>query len=125
MPKYRKFNILSQKKNCCGPTVGEAVSNFLMSKKSMNCTKKTVRSYTDTLKPFQTFCDLQGVKNLADIDNFFVDNYFADMADKGHSDGGMHAYYRSLRTFMRWSWNVYNFDSICPILVLHKPSCGI
>ena len=26
----------------------------------------------------------------------------------------MHAYYRSLRTFMRWSWDVYNIDSTCP-----------
>lgn len=114
MANYRKFNILSTKKNCCGPTVGEALSAFIMSKKSMNCTKQTVRSYTDCLRPFQTFCDHQGIKNLEEIDNFFVDRYFADMRDKGHSDGGMHAYYRSLRTFMNWSWSVYNFNSICP-----------
>ena len=114
MAQYRKFNILSSRNNCSGLTVCEAISSFIMSKKSMNCTKKTVQSYTDTLKPFQTFCDLQGIKNLGDVDNFFVDSYFANMRDKGHSDGGMHAYFRSLRTFLNWSWSVYNFDHTCP-----------
>ena len=46
----------------------------------MNYTKQTVRSYTDALKPFQSFCNLQR-KKLWDIENFFVDNYFADMKD--------------------------------------------
>ena len=114
MAQYRKFNILSSRKICCGPTVSEAISDFITSKKSMNCTKQTVRSYIDTLKPFQSFCDLQGKKLLGDIDNFFVDHYFADMKDKGHSDGGMHAYYRSLRTFMNWAWSVYKFDTTIP-----------
>ena len=87
MANYRKFNILSTRKNCCGPTVCEAVSAFIMSKKSMNCTKQTVRSYTDCLRPFQTFCDHQEIKNLEEIDNFFVVRYFADMRDKGASAG--------------------------------------
>ena len=56
MAKYHKFNILSSKKVGKSPTVSEAVSNFLISKKSMNCTPKTVQSYTDALKPFVTFC---------------------------------------------------------------------
>ena len=114
MAKYHKFNILSSKKIGKSPTVSEAVSNFLISKKSMNCTPKTVQSYTDALKPFVTFCGLQGIKELGDVDNFFVDAYFADMAAKGHSAGGMHAYYRNLRTFMNWAWPIYNFPTTCP-----------
>ena len=72
MAKYHKFNILSSKKVGKSPTVREAVSNFLISKKSMNCTPKTVRSYTDTLKPFLTFCSLQGVTQLENIDKLIA-----------------------------------------------------
>ena len=114
MATYRKFKILAAKKVRKSPTVSEAVSDFLLSKKAMNCTKATVQSYTDALKPFQKFCDLQEINELADVDNFLVDAYFADMADKGHSDGGVYAYYRSLRAFMNWAWPVYNFDTTCP-----------
>ena len=74
MSKYQKFNILSSKKSCSSPTVEDAVSNFLISKKAMNCTPKTVDSYTNILKPFSSFCKLQGVKKLAEADNFFVDS---------------------------------------------------
>lgn len=114
MAKYHKFNILSSKKVGKSPTVSEAVYNFLISKKSMNCTPKTVQSYADALRPFVKFCDLQWIEELGDIDNFFVDAYFADMAAKGHSAGGMHAYYRNLRTFMNWAWPIYNFPTTCP-----------
>lgn len=93
MATYRKFKILAAKKVRKSPTVSDAVSDFLFSRKAMNCTKATVQSYTDSLKPFQDFCDLQDIKELAEIDNFLVDAYFADMADKGHSDGGVYAYY--------------------------------
>ena len=41
MSKYQKFNILTSKKSCSSPTVEDAVSNFLISKKAMNCTPKT------------------------------------------------------------------------------------
>ena len=114
MATYRKFKILAAKKVRKSPTVSEAVSDFLLSKKAMNCTKATVQFYTDSLKPFQNFCALQEIKELAEVDNFLVDAYFADMADKGHSPGGVFAYYRSLRTFMKWAWLAYSFDTTCP-----------
>ena len=60
----------------------------------MNCTPKTVQSYTDALRPFVKFCDLQGIEELGDVDNFFVDAYFADMADRDHSDSGMPCYWK-------------------------------
>ena len=53
----------------------------------MNCTPKTVDSYTNILKPFSTFCKLQGVKKLAEVDNFFVDSYLTEMSSRGHNDG--------------------------------------
>ena len=79
----------------------------------MNLTDQTLQSYNGMLKPFLSFCKDQGITKLNDVDNFLVDAYFADMSDKGHTDGGMHAYYRSLRSFMRWTWSVYNFNSPC------------
>ena len=111
---YNKFNILSSKKRKKSVAVEDAFSDFITSRKAMNLTKQTIHSYNGTLKPFLTFCKDQGVTKLIDVDNFLVDAYFAYMSDKGHSDGGMHAYYRSLRSFMRWAWSVYNFDSTCP-----------
>ena len=73
MATYRKFKILAAKKVKKSPTVSEAVSDFLLSRKAMNCTKATVQSYTDSLKPFQDFCDLQEIKELAEAENFLVD----------------------------------------------------
>ena len=35
--------------------------------------KTTVQSYADSLKPFQDFCDLQEIKELAEVENFLVD----------------------------------------------------
>lgn len=114
MKKYKKFNILSSKTRKKRPSIQDAVSEFLVSKKAMNCTKKTIQSYKDTLKPFTDFCSSQNVILLESVDNFFLDSYFSFLTDNGHSDGGKHAYYRSLRAFMRWSWDVYKFGSECP-----------
>lgn len=111
---YNKFNILSSKKRKKNIAIEDAFSDFITSRKAMNVTQQTIRSYNGTLKPFISFCKNLGVTKLNDVDSFLVDAYFADMADKGHSDGGMHSYYRSLRSFMRWAWSVYNFDGICP-----------
>ena len=105
---------MSSKKRKKSVAVEAAFSDFITSRKAMNLTKQTIQSYNGTLKPFPSFCKNQGVTNLNDVDNFLIDAYFADMAEKGHSDGGMHAYYRSLRSFMRWAWSVYNFNSTCP-----------
>ncbi len=90
---YNKFNILSSKKRKKSVAVETAFTDFITSRKAMNLTEQTIHSYNGTLKPFLSFCKNQGVTKLNDVDNFLVDAYFADMSDKGHSDGGMHAYY--------------------------------
>ena len=112
--KYNKFNNLSDKKRKKSPTVEESYSDFLVSRKGSGCTEATIRTYRDTLKPFITFCNLHNKLKLSEVDSFFVNQYFANMSDDGHGIGGLHAYYRNLRTFLRWAWNSYNFDSEVP-----------
>jgi site-specific recombinase XerD len=81
------------------PTLAAA---FLLDRKAQNLTKKTLDFYRMNLQTFINWCDTQAVKTIDQITPELLRAFFVAMTDKGHKAGGVHAFYRTIRVFIRW-----------------------
>ena len=54
---------------------------------------------------FVQFCDMQEVKFITQITPDIIRQYLFYLNNEGHNAGGIHAYYRTLKTFLRWLEN--------------------
>lgn len=75
---------------------------FITDRKVQNLSKGTVRFYVEKLKLFQQFCELKSICRITQITPDIIRGYLVNMQDKGHNPGGIHAAYRTLRTFLYW-----------------------
>ena len=81
------------------PTLAAA---FLLDRKAQNLTKKTLEFYRANLQIFINWCDTQAVKTIEQITPELLRAFFVAMTEKGHKAGGVHAFYRTVRVFIRW-----------------------
>lgn len=81
------------------PTLAAA---FLLDRKAQNMTKQTQRFYRMKLQTFTEWCDAQSVKTINQITPELLREFFVAMSEKGHNAGGVHAMYRTVKTFLRW-----------------------
>jgi integrase/recombinase XerC/integrase/recombinase XerD len=79
-----------------------AVESFLIDRKAQNMAAGTLYFYKMKLKLFFEFCERQFVKSIGDITPDFIRQYLFYLEQTGHNPGGIHACYRTLRTFMYW-----------------------
>jgi site-specific recombinase XerD len=75
---------------------------FLLDRKAQNMTNGTLFFYKNKLDMFIQFCDTQEVKYITQITPDLIRMYIFYLDSKGHNAGGIHAYYRTLKTFLRW-----------------------
>lgn len=78
------------------------IEAFLIDRKAQNMTKGTLRFYQWKLKYFMEYCETQHIKDIRQIDPNTIRYYLLDLENKGHNDGGIHACYRTLKTFLLW-----------------------
>lgn len=86
------------------PTLAAA---FLLDRKAQNMTKQTQRFYRMKLETFITWLDAQSVKTIDQITPELLREFFVAMSEKGHNAGGVHAMYRTVKTFLRWYANEF------------------
>jgi len=91
------FNSLPQNEYL--PTLAAA---FLLDRKAQNLTKKTLDFYRMNLQKFIDWLDTQAVKTVTDLSPELLRGFFIAMTERGHTAGGVHAFYRSVRAFLRW-----------------------
>lgn len=91
------FNSLPQNEYL--PTLAAA---FLLDRRAQNLTTKTLDFYRLNLQKFINWLDTQAVKTVTELTPELLREFFIAMSERGHNAGGVHAMYRTVKTFLRW-----------------------
>jgi len=75
---------------------------FMVDRKAQNMSAGTLDFYQKKLKYFAEFCDGQAITLITQIDAPLIREFLLWLENKDHNPGGIHAAYRSLRTFLNW-----------------------
>lgn len=78
------------------------VEAFLMDRKVQVMSPGTLYFYQKKLKLFTDFCEAQLVSQIDTITPTFLRQYMLHLEETGHNEGGRHACYRALKTFLYW-----------------------
>jgi len=87
------------------------VEAFLIDRKAQNMSKGTLDFYRKKLKYFTDYCEAQAVKQISQITPTLLREFLLDLEHKGHNAGGIHAVYRTIKTFLRWWENEVEPDN--------------
>ncbi len=79
-----------------------AINAFLVDRKAQNMAEGTLYFYTKKLKLFSDFCESQLIKTLDELTPDTIRQYLFSLELSGHNAGGIHACFRTLRTFLYW-----------------------
>lgn len=75
---------------------------FLIAKKSENVVSGTLEFYRQKLTNFNNFCLSQEIKQVSQIVPSTIREFMLYLMERGNNDGGVHAHFRTVRTFLRW-----------------------
>lgn len=75
---------------------------FLVDRRSQNLTPKTIEFYTSLLNAFVNWCGALAINNVGQITPDTMRLYIVRLGEDGHSAGGVHANYRTVRAFLNW-----------------------
>ncbi len=75
---------------------------FLVDRKAQNMARGTLKFYKNKLGVFAKYCDSQEVKLITQIDPNLIRDFIFYLEARGHNAGGIHGFYRTLKTFLRW-----------------------
>lgn len=102
------------------------IQNFIETKKAENLAKGTLTFYKQKLNTFQAFCNTQEIKSVRHITPDALRAFLTSLREHGHDDGGVHAYFRTIRTFLRWYEQEFEPDDWKnPIKKLKAPRVAI
>ena len=80
----------------------EWVGVFLHACRSRNLTAGTIEFYRKKLKAFLQFCSDQALTNISQITADDIRQFLIILEERKHKPGGIHCYYRSIKTFLKW-----------------------
>jgi len=75
---------------------------FIIDKKVQNLSPVTIHFYQSKLKLFLDYCNSIILKRVRQITTNILRNFLFYLEEKGHNPGGIHAAYRTIRTFLNW-----------------------
>ncbi len=108
LPPHDQKNILQSRAPDSANSLAQDVylstlaAAFLLDRKAQNLTKKTLDFYRMNLQKFINWCDTQAVRTIDQITPELLRGFFIAMTERGHKAGGVHAFYRTVRVFLRW-----------------------
>jgi site-specific recombinase XerD len=82
--------------------IGAWVDAYLLDRKAAGLSGGTINFYREKLKPFLDYCEMQNVHKIPDLTSVGIREFLLSLERSGHNPGGVHAHYRSLKTFLRW-----------------------
>lgn len=80
----------------------DAIDAFLIDRKAQNLSNGTIHFYRSKFRLLLKFCDSQQITQVEQINPNLIRTYLFWLRETGHSEGGVHAGYRTLRAFLRW-----------------------
>jgi integrase/recombinase XerC/integrase/recombinase XerD len=78
------------------------IEAFLIDRKAQGLSKGTLYFYQKKLNLFTDYCGAQVITQITEITPSFLRGYMLYLEDTGHNEGGRHACYRALKTFLYW-----------------------
>ena len=78
------------------------VESFLVDRKAQGVSPGTLYFYQKKLALFTNYCEVQLISQITDITPVFLRQYMLHLEQNGHNEGGRHACYRTLKTFLLW-----------------------
>lgn len=113
MAKIIKRDLLTHK-NEIKIKISESVKGFIHSRQS-SCTKATIKYYEYLLPRILSWFESQEIYEWHEVTSEIIRNYLDELKDSGHSQGGVHSYFRTLRALMNWAWDEYDIESRNPV----------
>lgn len=101
------------------------IDAFLLDRKVQNLSRHTLEFYHQGLKLFMKFCGGQVITDIAQITPVVIREYLYWLETTGHSPGGQHAAYRTLKVFMRWLWDELELETRNPIEKVKAPRVAL
>jgi site-specific recombinase XerD len=99
--KQKSSNQQSIKKIIAQNDLNDLIVDFLVTKKTENVTPGTIRFYQEKFDQFLPYCHRNGVYTIEGLDTQFLREFFLYLMDD-HTPGGVHCYYRVIKTFLLW-----------------------
>jgi integrase/recombinase XerC len=81
------------------------IEAFLIAKKSEGVSPGTLHFYRVKFALFTTYCNTQIITRIDQLTPEIIRRFLLRLGETGHNPGGVHACYRTLRTFLNW-WEV-------------------
>jgi len=78
------------------------IEAFLIDRKAQGLSDGTLYFYQKKLKLFTEYCEAQVLTQITEISPSFLRQYMLYLEETGHNEGGRHACYRALKTFLYW-----------------------
>jgi site-specific recombinase XerD len=75
---------------------------FLYAGRSRNLAAGTIEFYTKKLNAFIAFCSAIAIADVGQITPDTIRHFLIFLEERNHNPAGVHAYYRSVKTFLKW-----------------------
>ncbi len=82
--------------------INQCTEAFIYDRQAQNLADGTIRFYKTKMKLFIEFLESIGINNITEITPQTLRSYLVFLEEKGHNPGGIHAAYRTLKTFLNW-----------------------
>ncbi len=76
------------------------IKAFLKDRKAQNLSPSTIYFYEKKIQEFLEFCLASGINKVPQITPELIREYLLALKDMNHNDGGIHAFYRVIKTFL-------------------------
>jgi len=90
-------------------------NGFIFDRTSQEFSVGTIRFYAVKINKFVKYCTGHGLQGMDEITPQLIREYLVWLQNDGHTPGGVHAYYRALKTFLKWYEDEQDGDWINPI----------
>jgi integrase/recombinase XerD len=99
------------------------VGSFLLDRNARGCSKRTLDFYRNELTYFGCYLEALKIVRMKEIEASILRQYFVKLGET-RNKGGVHASYRSLKTFLNWYIEEHELDIRNPIskIKLEAPS---
>ena len=75
---------------------------FMIDRKSRGLSPNTISFYRKKLKKFLEYCEVNQIHEIQELNAANIRKYILWLESKGHNKGGVHAFFRVLRSFLYW-----------------------
>lgn len=81
--------------------ISDELTNFLIDRRSQKLSPSTISFYKEKLAVFLKRCNSKGIEYVEDVTPSFLREYFIELG-KTHNAGGVHIFFRTVKTFLNW-----------------------